>query len=72
MSRRTKKSWYYTIKIMVFLSLGQGEITFPPHNKFINLPDPIIPTLTEIQHQRQEHLFDSNIFKFIQLVNRHS
>lgn len=72
MSKRTKKSWYYAIKIMASLSHGQGEITFPPHNKFINLPDLIIPTLTEIQHQRQEHLFDSSIFKSIQLVNRHN
>lgn len=69
MSKRTKESWYYAIKIMAFLFfLGQGEITFPPHNKFINLPDLIIPTLTEIQHQRQEHLFDSSIFTPIQLV----
>lgn len=33
-------------KKKVFLSFGQGEITFPPHNKFISLPDLIIPTLS--------------------------
>jgi hypothetical protein len=62
MPQQTK---HYTLQIMAFLPHGQGEISFPTHNKFISLSDLIIPTLTSMQHQRQEHLFDSNIFSSV-------
>lgn len=61
MPPQTKHGQHYALQIMAFLPHGKGEISFPTHNKFISLSDLIIPTLTSMQHQRQEHLFDSSI-----------
>lgn len=45
-SKWTQRDGIMQSKIMVSLSLGQGEITSPPRNKFTRLSDLIMPTLT--------------------------